>query len=353
MNNFKLIIITTSICSLLYSAQPITISNLKRGKSITTTSPKQESMFVTNIAALPTNNGLPTIESIKNLICNYYINPTEKDNIVAELFSASHKVYAIYLKNTDPKKYIFFLKLIHHELDYIQKMIAIQKEFIGQTIHNTKWSEYDYRISKKDLPIITWVEHFFVYKTKRTNILEVTHAAQGTTIKEIINHSEYIIPCAKALGKALGSFQQLFMQYDSEDPTNWKTISHQDFHYENVLYNITTQKVYFIDWGDMKINKSPFIDIQNIMNNPSGIHISKENKILFFDIFLYEYTMSFPKNKRKFIAHYLLDKVLTNHFAQEIIEENFKLQKLYQIETTQAKQLAKAIQIAGLIKLNA
>ncbi|MCX5923141.1 MAG: ankyrin repeat domain-containing protein [Candidatus Dependentiae bacterium] len=219
--------------------------------------------------------------------------------------SYTDRIYAVSLKNSPPSnsnKNIIFLKISTQE-GSSQRLIEMQQTFLRK-LKNAKYPDTGKKIPQKDLPTICWIEKIFKYKAAdgQTNLIEITHAAQGKPVDEIYSYGslEEVMQCAQAMGKAVGSFQQTFMNYvNPKDPWTWTTVAHNDLHGNNVFFNEKTSRVYYID-NEMMKDEYP-IERDVSVNISSGWYGWKDN-IIQFD-FIKAYIDSFPTiEKRQALA---------------------------------------------------
>ena len=109
-----------------------------------------------------------------------------------------------------------------------------------------------------------------------------------------------------AVGKALGSFQQVFMVYnDSENPELWRTVAHKDFHTGNIFFDALKDQIYFIDNDTMEDNSLITTDINMMLSI-----LSKYKSIYKIspDDFIKGYLESFPIKQRTALETYFKQK---------------------------------------------
>lgn len=268
--------------------------------------------------------GFPTKDAIKDLMVKEYFFKEIAATVEVSTMYLEGTEEIIYIINgvnpyTQLKKAIFFLKI---STRFSQKdLTTIQEGDIGRKAVAARYADSNLAIPKKNLPIIAWIEKFFIYSDPRGNkkIIEMAHAAQGFQVFEIIKeHPENIKSCGQAVGKALGSFQQAFMNYGYEyDASTWRTVAHGDFHTGNILYNPTTMRVYFIDIATMRSNCSIKTDFEYLIFHPYFRRDSTEKEFIarwqqytdFFVSIFKGYVESYSLNKQAIVAEYLLGYV--------------------------------------------
>lgn len=218
--------------------------------------------------------------------------------------SYTDRIYAVSLKNrpeSDENKNIIFLK-ISSSKGSSTRLVEMQQTFLRK-LQNATYPDTGKKIPQKDLPTICWIEKIFKYKTTngQTNLIEIAHAAQGKQVYEIYTTGslEEIKHCAKAMGTAIGSFQQTFMNYvNPDDPETWTTVAHNDLHGGNVFFNETTSRIYYIDNEMMREGCSIEIDLErNVYLNYNNMYGAIQFE------FIKSYIKSFPmSDKRKALA---------------------------------------------------
>ncbi len=276
---------------------------------------------VENVTLECDTTGFPTKDAIKNLMIKQYFSNEMASTIEVDSFYLEANEGIMYIinridPNTHLKKAIFFLKI---STRFSQKdLTAIQEGDIGRKVVEARYTDSNLAIPKKNLPIIAWIEKFFIYNDPKGDkkIIEITHAAQGLRVFDIITkHPKDIKNCGQAVGKALGSFQQAFMNYDWADvASTWRTVAHGDFHTGNILYNPTTMRVYFIDIATMRSNSKITTDFEYLIFHPYFRRDSSDNEFIskwqlytdFFVSIFQGYIESFPRNKQAIVAEDLL-----------------------------------------------
>jgi hypothetical protein len=213
-------------------------------------------------------------------------------------------VYYVSLKNTTPKKIIFFLKFNSHF--NISNLRKIQEGPIGKRIANAPHDPLLPKNFRKKLPVMAWIEK--IYLINEIWHVELIHVAKGSLIEHLIATNTSIRKCAKTAGAALATFQQLFLKkHNSNDPAIWTTLSHGDLHIENILYNVASDQIFFIDLDTMLTDVSLSRDIYWLLEHKfyENIEFKKE--------FLHSYILSFSQSDQLPLLQYL-----SNTFPQYI-----------------------------------
>lgn len=201
------------------------------------------------------HQGYPKTEALKALITTKYLRQIKQDQIAVKEVSGGYfteKMYVITTKKNNKTIPLLFFK-ISKKFDSAKKLIKLQEGKIGQT-----FMEYGHKRSisagktQQDLPIIIWLEDLVTYKNQKgeTKTIEVTTAAKGETLEDILNsqNPQMIKEAANCLGKSLAAFHQIYLDYDNQDTKiKWKTVCHGDFSIKNTLYDTSLKKIYFID----------------------------------------------------------------------------------------------------------
>lgn len=197
--------------------------------------------------------GYPTAKALGLLIRDRFFS--KKSDMKIKLVrggSYTDRIYVISAIKGDIRQNIFFVKF-SKKTESSLRLATIQQGYIGRKFVESYYAK-EKLVAKEQLPIMTWIEHLFVYKNKISNqeqTIEISHAAHGQSIKSFLTNEENkakFSACAYQFGLALGTFQQLFMNYNSSDnPINWDTVAHGDLHINNVFYDSLNQRIYFID----------------------------------------------------------------------------------------------------------
>jgi hypothetical protein len=260
--------------------------------------------------------GYPTIQSIQELVHHEYFNTEPLDHILVEIIrggNATEHMYVASIQTNDHQLIIpmFFLK-ISKQSSSTKTLIIIQEGPIAQKLFAAhKLSASDIPNSNKHLPIITWLKNIFSYTDTKDNqrYIEVTPAAKGTTIHNILNEEDEanIEISAYAIGQALGAFHQLFIQYiNPQEAISWLTVCHGDCHMKNILFDTVSNKVYFID-NDLMQEASVMKDIQEILTGAYITEYLQENPShwplykTYCLSFLKAYIQTYPSEKRPII----------------------------------------------------
>jgi|GEM_PF-1267196 len=276
------------------------------------------------------SQGYPTISALRALVASHYIKESNSQKIsVKEITGGlySEKLYVVISKQNGHKIPLFFFK-ISKKPQSTKNLIGIQDGPIGEKFRELRdVDEIDAKL-KQNLPVIIWLENIVIYQnhngSKKT--IEVTPAAQGQLAQDILDgHDLHTIQkAALAIGKSLSSFHQLFMDYnDSQDPHEWKTIGHGDFGVKNVLFNPTTQKVYFIDNEGMTTS-SIKQDVNAILTSFCMFTYLRKNYATRWPLYLQYclallkgYIKSYPIEKQANIALFL-EESLRDHLKKTV-----------------------------------
>lgn len=254
------------------------------------------------------DEGFPTLIAIKQLVMECCIDKTKAAQIEVKEGSKgafTAKMYVILFNNRP----VFFLKIENKLVTEIKDLIKLQKGYIGRLGIKTRYMHSQTSTLYKNLPVIVWLEKIFKYKDRKGNdcFLEMTHAARGIIIRDFLIKTENeatIKNCIYTMGLALGSFQQFFMNYvNPEDPNSWKTVQHRDLNSGNMLFDVKTSKIYFIDNGVMKDDEPIMIDIRQMfafINKLAGIRIKDWR-----DVFADGYVGSYPIEKKGMVKKYI------------------------------------------------
>lgn len=284
------------------------------------------------------NLGYPKKSALKSLIAAQYFNELNQYKISIKKIAGGHyseRMYIVTAKKNGKKEPLFFLK-ISKKSKSTENLIKIQEGPIGQ-----KFTEFinshtnSLAISKKDLPNIIWLALILVYKNKTgaQKTIEVTPSAQGQLIQNILDseNAHDIKKAAYAIGKALATFQQLFMNYhDSQDPRMWQTVCHGDFGIKNILFNPATSKVDFIDNETME-EGSIGRDLKTILTSMVMLRYLTKNNAIRWPLylqhclsFLQGYVESYPIDKRAELVVFIeetLDRALDKNLRKRIIHD--------------------------------
>ncbi len=254
-----------------------------------------------------TDKGYPTIQEIKNLIIEQYFPNKNPRDITVTIVKGGANTNIIYCLSYQNKP-VFFLK-ISDKGNSSQRLIDMQQNFIGKIGMQSRYESALTSNLQKNLPIVTWMEKLYTYKDQGGNnrTIEIMHAAKGESMKNIIwtiphTTTSQLIACSSA-GKALGSFQQFFMNYvDSHDPETWQTVIHGDFNRGNIFFDASMSQVYFIDNETMRASNS-----NNTMDEDLNSFIASidYSALALHKSFINGYLESFPTDKRSTLAQYL------------------------------------------------
>ncbi|MDP3788680.1 MAG: hypothetical protein Q8Q60_05200 [Candidatus Chromulinivorax sp.] len=267
-----------------------------------------------------TRIGAPTTEEIENLMVRqYFPNKNRRDISVSNVQGGGNNgaMYSVSFKN----KPVFFLKISTSE-GSDKRLIKMQQNFIGRFGMQSRYESALNSHTQKNLPIITWIEKLYTYKYKDSPdiTIEMMHAAKGRSLTDIIVNDYSIesrLASLTATGKALGSFQQFFINYvDPNSPETWETISHNDFQPNNIFFDASTSQVSLIDNESMtgRVLKSDQGTVNaDIWSFFYAISINcGESKTCMgiptsqlYNSFIQGYIESFPANKRSVLAKYL------------------------------------------------
>ncbi len=252
--------------------------------------------------------GHPTPEALKKLLIKEYF-PRLHQNLTVEAFHAGNTNEALYrvFDKKNKEKSIFFLKIdrLFNNLTFeVEKLDDLQRSAIGRLgLDKFYYPNTKKIIPQKNLPRLIWVDRFWIYKNEyhQERVIEVTHAAHGSTISNILREKDEILQnkSIEALGTALASFQQAFMTMtDPSDVKSWRTVAHTDLHTENVLYDAKHSRIYFIDNGRMQPDQTLFTDLNFLLyyNLPN-----QEQS----DMFLTAYINAYPEDQQKMISDYI------------------------------------------------
>jgi hypothetical protein len=283
-------------------------------------------------------DGYPTTEALKQLLHNEYFleiptNELTIKSVPIGRSKSSKKIYCASIKN----KPIFFLK-ISKDIESHIRLASIQQGSIGRLRIKARYTDENILIHNKNLPILTWIEKLFVYTNpqEKKQTIEMAHAAKGKSVNEILETESLPskIKCVKAVGKALGFFQQAFMNYTNlpgpdESPTDcsWLTICHGDLHSNNVFFDDINSQVYFIDNESMENQCSmdkAFYDVYKFISLSSLFATHDYPAILIS--YLKAYIESFPIEKRAFLAESLRDNYQYS-FLGNFLTQNLKIKE--------------------------
>ena len=251
-------------------------------------------------------NGHPTPQALEKLLIQEYF-PKFHKNLRVEAFKGGNineALYRVFDKN-NKNKAIFFLKISPSNdiISEAEKLDYLQQSAVGRLGLDTFYYPNSKKIiPKKYLPKLVWVDRFWIYQNQynQEKIIEVTHAAHGSTVFNTLQSNDQDLKnkCVQALAKALASFQQAFMICpDLNNPASWFTISHQDLHPGNILFDPKTLRIYFIDNANMQPKKSWLHDL-------SVLWYCISDKQLRF-LFLSSYIDAYPENKQKMISDFI------------------------------------------------
>lgn len=263
--------------------------------------------------------GYPTEQVLKKLIIDtYFVSEhtglpkldIEQQLKVFKLSQQQHGfyteiMYAVELNN----KRIFILK-ISSDTHEIERLIRVQTSDIGRYNIQSRYAQINLPVRKKDLPIICWLERIFVYESLRQSkkYIQVLHAAQGFEVSEILQYCgvDLKLDCLYMVGKALGSFQQLFMSYSS---AIWTTVCHGDFHQGNIFFDFNNWRVYFIDNGTMQFNCPFNTDFNTLANSLVPYDMQYSDYPYHYLYFCQGYLDSFPSDKHKYLIQQIKKEV--------------------------------------------
>ncbi|MDP3788724.1 MAG: hypothetical protein Q8Q60_05420 [Candidatus Chromulinivorax sp.] len=257
---------------------------------------------IENIQITCDKQGYPTINAIKELMKKDFPSLKHNELIITIINNGgiSEKIYCMSINNTP----IFFLKIsTNFYQEAIQKKLqTIQTSHIVRTSIIKKYDKFFSRDIYNKLPIIVLMEKFYVY-TKPSGsqcIMELMHAAKGQQISYILKHEnlQSQAKCMDAVGTTLGALQQVFMNYnDSDNPDDWRTVAHNDFHTANIFYDTTKDRVYLIDNERMNDNQSIKTDWEEMLKTLNMLYDVTNANIL-KGSFLRGYLNSFPERER-------------------------------------------------------
>ena len=241
----------------------------------------------------------PTEKALTDLLNTYIPNLRE---VIVKKINFGRALFEAYPVEIPGEKPLLFLK-ISDDSSISEKLYALQKGPVGRFGSMER--------SNKELPIIVLPEVFFIYKDQMGNkhTIEVMQPAHGKMLSELMNEPQGDQSYAEKVGKALGLFHAYFMNYhNSGDPKDWKTMSHGDFHIDNVFYDAQRYRVYFIDNERMREGENLLIDLATL-GMPLSMHgllRYPENKRNWWSHFIKGYLSAYPVNKRKLMLDYLL-----------------------------------------------
>ncbi len=254
------------------------------------------------------DKGFSTLIAIKQLVMECCIDKTKAAQIEVKdgpKGNCTDKMYEVLFNNRP----VFFMKIENRAYSEQENLIKLQKGYIGRLGIKTRYMHSQTSTLYKNLPIIVWLEKIFKYKDRQGNdcFLEMTHAARGIIIRDFLiktENEETIKKYIYAMGLALGSFQQFFMNYvNPEDPNSWKTVQHRDLHLGNMLFDVKTSKIYFIDNGVMKDDEPIMIDIHRIF---AVFKRFVDMRIKDWrDVFAAGYVESYPIEKKDMVKKYI------------------------------------------------
>jgi hypothetical protein len=211
-------------------------------------------------------------------------------------------------------KPLFFLKvsISDYVYDIPKRLDALQKGPVGRFGRNA--------LSNRELPIIVLQEMFFIYKgnDNKAYTIEVMHLAHGQQLSNIIDSNDFALiqRSAEKVGKALGLFHIYFMNYNnSNSPTEWTTMLHGDFHYDNVFLDNKTSRVYFIDNASMCTGK-PLKDFDLLLR----LVYRTKNYSTFLLYVIKGYLSAYPTDKKIIIAKYLKTIISEPQFLKSLDE---------------------------------
>jgi len=299
---------------------------------------KRESIIETKYVVLKLDNdGYPTNDAIKGLLIKNFF-PNDPGSLVVETIrggSFSAKMYQASI--TKPvKKPIFFLKISRpttpdQREDSAARLKKLQESNIGRLGIETRYADSHLLIPRKDLPNIVWLEKIYYYldKNNKSHTIELSHSAKGQQVYSILedfSNAPLQKKCLHAIGTAIGSFQQAFMDYHghshSSDANKWTTVGHKDLHVGNIFFDPKTSKVSFIDVETMRDGCSLWDDIDYLLfikNIAHGFieyeHFSWWSLWAQYCLeFFKGYIESFPNHQKAAVAQYLSDK--TDNFRK-------------------------------------
>ena len=264
---------------------------------------------------------LNTYEPLKEYLPSMPKVMVEKSSAIGNgniaLFVAYRKDYRTAKGDIVEKQPLFFLKISRSDpqfdLQNVPKTLdALQKGPVGRLGRKT--------ISNPDLPIIVLQEMFFIYKgnDNKNYTIEVMHGAHGEQANDIIEHGDLALikRCAEKIGRALGLFHLQFIKYNnSNSPTEWTTMIHGDFHYDNVFFDANTSRVYFIDNAGMHIGK-----LSKDFDHMLRLAYRTKNYPTFLLYFIKGYLSVYPTDKKIMIAKYLKETIREPQFLKSLDE---------------------------------
>ena len=300
------------------------LKNLRTDAARNASIPEIETQHVNLVCG---NDGYPTLDAIKELMHKQYFTSIDSNTLTVSLVNignnngnSSQIIYCVSIKNNP----IFFLKISNlNKADAKMRLESIQKGRIGRIGIEARYADTKLKIPKEKLPVLTWVEKFFIYKNSRGQdaIIEVTHAAHGKSLNSILasENDKLQLQAMQSIGNALGNFQQAFMDYNnSDDAQQWTTVSHGDLNGGNIFFDATKQKVYFIDNETMEDNFNISVDVYCIVYITLLLDTAQHNQINNMVTFIKSYIETFPPAKRKSLEKCLIELELTyrNVFQQ-------------------------------------
>lgn len=276
------------------------------------------------------SKGYPTLDGVRNLMINEFF-PSKKAsvqevNVVLARGGNYHdRLYSVQVKQGNEFRSVFFLKISSQaRAGSSERLIKIQSGKIGR-IGLTKYYNDSNPLFRRYLPIIVWLEKIYFYKDAQgvERFMELSHAAQGEQVATIINTGslEKVLACGYYVGRALSSFQQVFIQYvNKNNPETWLTVAHGDFHGGNIFFDEKTEKVYFIDNETMEENRGVFVDPINLFGSFKLDAFYEEDLtgLRFRFSFLKGYLETYPAAQRCKMAPILLGNVILPPVARKI-----------------------------------
>ncbi|MBI2345019.1 hypothetical protein HYV10_03035 [Candidatus Dependentiae bacterium] len=246
------------------------------------------------------SQGYPKIDALKILVTQYLHCSNQKNIIIKEISGGyyTEKMYIVMTKKDGKKFPLFFFK-ISKKYGSTKKLLKIQEGPIAQKFieANSSSATCSSRI-KKQLPIIIWLNDIVTYKNQmgETKTIEISPSAKGQVVQDILNSENLhmIKKAAEALGKSLAAFHQLYIDLDTiENNASWKSVFHGDFSIRNTLFDIETNKIYFIDNETMQ-EGSIIEDIKTILISMLMFRYLQKNNGSRWPIYL-EYCQTFLK----------------------------------------------------------
>lgn len=282
--------------------------------------------------------GFPKKNDLKALVATYYFKRSCPYKICVKEVTGglfSKKLYLVMINKDGQKIPLFFFK-ISKKADSTENLLQIQHGPIGEKIQQFKTQPTSFNnISSHAFPEIILLNNVFVYtdQYKSTKKIEVTPAAPAELVQDILEseNKDLIIKTSYAIGKSLAAFHLLFINYhDSQDPAEWKTVCHGDFGIKNVLFNPTTNTIYFIDNEGMKTSEikqdiytmiTSFIMFKYLTKHYTTRWPLYMNHNL---AFLKGYIESYPTEKQAALAMYIqkmLDDSLHTLLYQKVVKD--------------------------------